>query len=565
MAIMDLTRLHVLSVAEARHAMISTWFNERIDDISALVSLPIVTSEVESLNARRNSLPAGVLEGILRSQAHGETYESLTVLDADWNILAESVPGLHANGDIATPAFRERIRNTKEVYFGEAHIHEDHDVGVHLGSTITNNSGETVGYLVGNLNITTSITSLLQERSGLWQTGKAYIVDSDSRVLTEPFGNVTGTAFQAHGGASERKPRAGEGIRSVHVYEDFLAHEVIGVALPFQAYGWAVVVEIDTDESLEWVRTLLFRAVLLLIAVLAAVISVSIWLSRLLGKPLTQLAAVTHRISEGYTHERLGPMNLEEAEEVRCAFNRMLDELRDKEEEIVRSATLATVGELTSRVVHEMRNPLSSVKMNFQALQRSVEQNPENQELADIAAGQLCRLECMLNELLQYGRPLELSWESVDVESLFNAVVADTREYSLERQIDIDIEIKPGVGQIWVDAEQFKRVMVNLVKNAVEASPIGGRVEIRAQSADSPNENVLIEVTDTGSGIRGEHHDMLFKPFFTTKSEGIGLGLANVKKIVSLHSGLISARNGRSAGAVFSVTIPRHAPFKDEM
>ena len=565
MAIMDLTRLHVLSVAEARHTMITSWLNERIDDISALVSLPIVVSEVELLNEERNTAAAGLLEGILRSQSRGDIYESLTILDAEWNILAESEPGLHPDASFATPAFREHVRNIKQVYFGEAHIHDDREVGVHLGSAITSSHGETVGFLVGNMNITSSLTPLLQDRSGLWQTGKAYIVDADFRILTEPFYKGGGIAFQAQSETSKQEWRKGEETEYVHVYNDFLAHEVIGIALPLQAYGWAVVVEVDTDESMQWVRTLLFRATLLLLAVLAVVIFVSVWLSRLLGRPLMQLAAVTHRVSEGHTHERLGRMNLEEAEEVRCAFNRMLDELRDKEEELVRSATLATVGELTSRVVHEMRNPLSSVKMNFQALERSMEQNPENRELAEIATSQLTRLESMLNELLQYGRPLELSREPVDVETLIDAAVSETRESSLERQVDVKAEIQPGVGNIWVDIEQFKRVLVNLVKNAVEASPKGGQVEIHAQSAGSPIEDVVIEVIDTGSGIRDEHQKLLFKPFFTTKSEGIGLGLANVKKIVSLHSGHISARNGRSVGAVFTVTIPGHQPCEDEL
>lgn len=558
MAIMDLSRLHVLSVAEARHTMITTWLNERVDDISALVGLPFVVSEVEVLNEGRNAAAAQILEGVLRSQSHGGIYESLTIFDADWNILAESEPGLHPDASFATPTFREHVRNTQQVYFGETHIHDDHEVGVHVGSAITTVRGETVGFLVGNINITASLTPLLQNRSGLWRTGKAYIVDSDSRILTEPFENSRGTAFHAQSEASEQEWLAGEETENVHVYDDFLAREVIGVALPFQAYGWSVVVEIDTDESMHWVRTLLIRATLLLLAVLSVVVLVSVWLSGLLGKPLTQLAAVTHRISEGYDHERLGPMHLEEAEEVRCAFNRMLDELRDKENEIVRSATLATVGELTSRVVHEMRNPLSSIKMNFQALERSMERNSENEELAEIATSQIVRLENMLNELLQYGRPLELSWESVKVESLVNAVVAESRESCLERQVDIDVEIQPQVEYICVDAEQFKRVLINLVRNAVEASPIGGHVQILARSAGTPTKDVLIEVADTGAGIRSEHLKMLFKPFFTTKSEGIGLGLANVKKIVSLHSGHISARNGRAVGAVFSITIPRH-------
>ncbi len=558
MAVVDLTRLHVLSVAEARHTMITAWLNERIDDISALVSLPIMLEQVELLEDERPPAAVRALERILQSQSHGETYESLTVFDADWDIVAESEPGHHPNSDFATPAFREHVENTTEAYFGEAHIHDDHEVGIHVGSPILTADREIAGFLVANMNITASLTSLLQDRSGLWQTGKAYIVDSSFRILTEPFENGKRTAFLPQRKTPKHEWHGSEKTENVHVYDDFFSHEVIGVTLPFQIYDWAVVVEVDTDESMLWVRTLLIRVVLLLIVVLAGVILVAIWLSRLLGKPLMQLAAVTHRISEGHTDERLGPMNLEEAEEVRCAFNRMLDELRNKEEELVQSATLATVGELTSRVVHEMRNPLSSVKMNFQALQRSVEQNTENLELAEIAMSQLVRLESMLNELLQYGRPLKLTKKDVNVESLFHGVVVELRGASLEGQVEVHFQIQPEVGDIWVDVEQFTRVLVNLVRNAVEASPKGSQVEIHARSGGLSSGTTLIEVIDRGAGIREEQLEMLFKPFFTTKSEGIGLGLANVKKIIGLHSGQISAENGQTAGAIFTITLPQH-------
>ncbi len=564
MALMDLTYLHVLSIAEARQGMIATWLGERADDISAVVSLPVVVSQVDLLNRAQDPAATEVLTGILRAtQSHGDVFDSLVVFDVDWNVLAESEKGLHANGKITTTDFQEQVRNATGVYSGEAHLHDDHEVGCHVGSSIRAPSGEIVGFLVANLNITASLTPLLQDRSGLWRTGKAYIVDSDNRILTEPFEGGERYAFSNLSEAAKHGWRASKGDgHNVHVYSDFLANEVIGEVLPVDTYGWAVVVEIDTDESNAWVRVLLFRSTFVFIAALLTVILVSVWLSRLLGSPLTQLAAVTHRISEGHTDERLGAMALEEAEEVRCAFNRMLDELRNKEQEIVRSTTLAMIGELTSRVVHEMRNPLSSVKMNFQALQRSVEQTQENVELAEIALGQLLRLEKMLNELLQYGRPLEFSWECVNVGSLIKAAVDELEELSSEKRVEVNATVGADIGEIEVDVEQFKRVLVNLIRNAIEASPGDSGVEIHVRTSGGAAPDTVIDVIDMGGGIREEHLDMLFKPFFTTKSEGIGLGLANVKKIVGLHFGHIRVRNGHPCGAVFTITIPRQSPSK---
>jgi two-component system sensor histidine kinase HydH len=191
-----------------------------------------------------------------------------------------------------------------------------------------------------------------------------------------------------------------------------------------------------------------------------------------------------------------------------------------------------------------------------------VEQTQENVELAEIALGQLLRLEKMLNELLQYGRPLEFSWECVNVGSLIKAAVDELEELSSEKRVEVNATVGADIGEIEVDVEQFKRVLVNLIRNAIEASPGDSGVEIHVRTSGGAAPDTVIDVIDMGGGIREEHLDMLFKPFFTTKSEGIGLGLANVKKIVGLHFGHIRVRNGHPCGAVFTITIPRQSPSK---
>lgn len=164
----------------------------------------------------------------------------------------------------------------------------------------------------------------------------------------------------------------------------------------------------------------------------------------------------------------------------------------------------------------------------------------------------------MLNELLRYGRPIDLHLESVNVARLFDAVLAELGGTATEKGVDVGIAIDAAARShvVSVDLEQFSRVLTNLLKNAIEASSKGSKVVLCARMSDTHDSEMVIEVQDQGAGIRPEHRALLFKPFFTTKSDGTGLGLANVRKIVELHAGRVHAESTTSGGATFIVEMP---------
>jgi signal transduction histidine kinase len=557
MAVLDLTRLHVISVLEARQAIITSWLDERIRDVSALVRQPVFISQLEVIAERPDPTARVVLEGIIESiQSFEAPFESITVFDSQWHVVVSSAHGSHDDGDIATDSFKQQIREAEGVFFDEAHLHEGHEVGTHIGSAIRNASGTIIGYLVANLNLTRSLTPLLQARSGLWRTGKAYLLDETGRIITEPFDDGRNFAFQKSGSPAQLRGSESGG-QDVQIYRDFLSHEVVGATVSLRLHQWRLTVEIDKTEAAAWVHVLLFRVTIMVSIAFLAVLLVSTWMSGQLGRPLARLAAVAHRISEGHTEERVGPMNVAEAEEVRRAVNQMLDELREKEGELIRTATLATVGELTSSVVHEMRNPLSSIKMNLQSLRLVDNSDEQSRELAEIAYEQAWRLEAMLNELLQYGRPVALSLETVDLRKLLDAVIASVEGISREHGVDVTVSNDLEDTQVAVDVELFRRALVNLVQNGIEASPRGGCVSVHAYPSSVYADGVCLAIEDEGPGFRSGQLGKLFKPFFTTKSQGIGLGLANVKKIVDIHGGTVEASNRESGGAIFQIDLPQ--------
>lgn len=424
-------------------------------------------------------------------------------------------------------------------------------MGCHLGRPILNRDGATIGYLAANLNLTVGLSPLLRFTEDLGLSGGAYLLDRDLRPISNPDPNAPALTFVP--ARLEGPSMSGHGAAQ---NQNYISDGVIGAALLFPENEWRIVVEIDMEKAMAPVTVLLVRAIVLVAGALFAVVLLATWLSRVLGRPLSDLASIAHRISEGHSSDRLGPMSIHEADEVRRAFNHMLDDLRDKEEVIIRSAKLAAVGELTSRVVHEIRNPLSSIKMNLQALMKSVELDRENGELAAIASGQVKRLEYMLNQLLLYGRPIALAHTAVSVDSLFSAAAAELHAAAAEKGVEIAAGGGSGDISIDVDLEHFSGVLINLLRNAIEASPAGSSIRLEARRTTAPAGEVEIEVADRGSGIRPEHQEMLFKPFFTTKSGGTGLGLANVKKIVELHGGHIRATSTTANGTIFVITLP---------
>ncbi|MCC6487909.1 MAG: HAMP domain-containing histidine kinase, partial [Candidatus Hydrogenedentes bacterium] len=341
-------------------------------------------------------------------------------------------------------------------------------------------------------------------------------------------------------------------------------NQVLGTSMVLPIQGWAVVVEVDSNEVMKWERILLSRVAVTLLIAIVAIVLASLWLSSVLGRPLASLAAVAHRIISGHTEERLGNMGMREADEVRLAVNRMLDELKLKEREIVRTATLATVGELTSRIVHEMRNPISSIRVNLQTICQASMPDSDCQELAEIAISQAERLEEMLNELLHYGKPLELHPEDITFRVLMEKSLSGVNGLAADKEVHIAVKDEIGDQTLRIDTEYFTRAMTNLLQNAVEATPAGKDVVVRAYAPDPPGGEIEIAVRDRGSGIPHEYRERIFAPFFTTKSRGIGLGLANVRRIVEQHGGGVVVDEAPDGGTVFSIRLPQSTTDRPE-
>lgn len=237
-------------------------------------------------------------------------------------------------------------------------------------------------------------------------------------------------------------------------------------------------------------------------------------------------------------------------------------QIRDMEEEMRRQEWLATLGEMSAGMAHEIRNPLAALAGAMQMLRRDLPLDESNAPLMDIAIRETTRLDAIITEFLMYARPPALNLKECDLNALL-AETLDLIRHEARSHENLTIKTNPAPGQMvaQVDPDQMKQVLWNLATNAFEAMPNGGLLTIstgRRRVGSGGRGGDVIEITfqDTGEGIKKQDLDKIFLPFFTTKREGSGLGLAAVHRIVDLHSGWIRVESEEGQGSRFVVCVP---------
>ncbi|MCB9786346.1 MAG: two-component sensor histidine kinase [Deltaproteobacteria bacterium] len=231
-----------------------------------------------------------------------------------------------------------------------------------------------------------------------------------------------------------------------------------------------------------------------------------------------------------------------------AVFWRMSRRAERAEAELARDRHLAALGEMSAVLGHEIRNPLASLKGHAQLLVEKLADAPAAQAKAERVVNEALRLERLTTEVLQFARSGEVERQPASPA----AVLVRAVDVAGEGRVDVDVDTAPE--RFSLDAVRLEQVLVNLVRNAVQASPPGARVEARAAAA--PGGGLLLEVRDKGPGLPDDDVERLFEPFQTDKVRGTGLGLAVARRIVDAHGGTIRASNHPEGGAVLTVRLP---------
>lgn len=284
-----------------------------------------------------------------------------------------------------------------------------------------------------------------------------------------------------------------------------------------------------------------------------AIAGVGHLLARGITLPLLDLSDMAGRIASGDRSARVSLDKRDEVGNLARALNEMADTLAKYERTVADSSRLAAMGEMAARMAHEIRNPLTAIKLHVQILLEGAQHQ------------QVDSLQTVLNEVrrleLVVASTLDLSRQAQLIKRLCNLNTAVTECIELVAaqfghcRINIEPQLAADLPSAWLDADKVKQVLLNLLNNAADELPSGGTVRVRTFS-DTDAERIVLQVDDSGPGLSSDVQSRLFSPQASKKPSGLGIGLSLCKELVELHGGSIEAGNGDLGGAQFVIYFP---------
>lgn len=223
------------------------------------------------------------------------------------------------------------------------------------------------------------------------------------------------------------------------------------------------------------------------------------------------------------------------------------------QEEMIRRAKLATVGEMAVTVAHEIRNPLTAVRGFAQRLLRRYGDPETVHSYAGIIIEEVDRLNSVLGDVLDFAKNVDARIKSVNMNDLVRRTITLLEERFGKANILCETELSPDIPTCYYDETQLSQVLINLMKNGAQAMKEGGVILVRTAIS---GDKILLEVTDTGHGIDEKNLRRIFEPFFTTKTKGTGLGLSLAKRVVEEHGGTIRVQSEVGKGTTFRIILP---------
>jgi signal transduction histidine kinase len=303
----------------------------------------------------------------------------------------------------------------------------------------------------------------------------------------------------------------------------------------------------------------------IIVGAIAAGLLTSWLITRSVSRPINELRGAMAVVGAGELDHPIASQRRDEIGDLARAFADMTDRLRHTQARLVQSEKLASIGEMSAAVAHGLRNPLGSLRAAAQfALKRP--DSPAAREQLSAILDEVDRLDRRITHLLSFSRPAPFHPMRESVAQLVEGVLPAFSQMLEERKVELSVDVPADLPAVRVDPMQMEQTLVEVVSNALDAMPAGGRLAISARREPvepSGPDGVVIQVTDTGGGIADETLSRVTEPFFTTRAEGTGLGLAIVKRYVEQNGGRLELRSRPGTGTTVSVRLPAAADAAD--
>jgi signal transduction histidine kinase len=568
--IVDMVIRQLQNVAVDKIALMENWLKERKADLTVIAGTSLLkTMDPEEITPYLD---------LIRNK-YG-VYRALTVISASGDVIALSREG---TGPINKPD--SHTYTVKDALFMSEiyHAPEENESTFQIAAPIFSDAGKLLGTIYGSVGTQKIVFFILNVSLG--KTGECYLVDKDGRFLahkdpsriftqnisqTESFRNI----FQKR---SHRK-----------AYLDYRGIEVFGTSLNVGGTNWYIVVEQDREEAFHSAKNNKRIVYLTILLGIGSALMLTWGVSFYIVTPIRSLSEYTGLIADSKFDPAM--VDVDREDEIGMlfrAFKHMSLKLKERQDDLEhkvelkeaelketdiilrktkriaeRSEKFAAMGRMGAAVAHEIRTPLTSLKLFLDSIEDQVEHSSEGKEDFQVAMRQIKRIEATINRFLEFTKPKDLLFSEVVVSKLLEDVLFVVRPLVNRQECRLNVRTDENLPAIYGDRKILAEALINLLVNALESISDHGDISITS-SVDRFNRNgtfvpcIRIDISDTGQGIPDNRIENIFEPFVTTKASGTGLGLPLVLNAIKNHGGIIRVKSKVRKGTTFSLFIPQ--------
>jgi signal transduction histidine kinase len=329
--------------------------------------------------------------------------------------------------------------------------------------------------------------------------------------------------------------------------------QMLGVAAQLPDLGWTVIVEQPIAEAFAIPLSLQRQLVIAIAAALLLMLTVGYFWGRSFINPILALTRGTRELAAGHLDQRVAIQSSDELGQLGEAFNNMADRLVELQEDVRKKERQAMFGRIAVGLVHDLSHPIQNIGNSCKLIVKMFDDQEYRESFKRTVERELAQVKRVLDDLRNVARPLPLEKFPLDVNKALTELIESMQTTAETAGLTLETDLV--FGPLWIEGDLFalNRVYRNLITNAFQATPPRGRVTIRTLRQ---NDQAIIEIADTGTGIAPERLDTIFEDFVTTKRRGLGLGLAISKKVVEQLEGTISVASEVGVGSTFTLRFP---------
>jgi two-component system NtrC family sensor kinase len=560
---------HLQNLVEVKETAIEQWLKERVRDGKTIAE----SREIKSLDPKQ-------IEPFLSLIKHFErAYLDIWALNLNGQVIAGSEN-------------TSKTSYAKEQWFQGA-LQEGAFISMPAPELAANSPRPTINIAVAikdaagnNLGVLREVVALtyiseLIAESKLGETGKFFIVHPEGQIVLH----------------SRLMELLRDGIAKVYyfeksrpqevytgVYRDYTSNEVLGSWKWIPGLRCYLIAEQETKEAFLEINLLVKNATIIFIISTIFILRISYWVIGSATAPIKRLSEAVASFAKGQFGQVVSTKRGDEIGKLVAGFNVMAEKLKkayadlegkieasnkelelayqmliQRQEQLIQSEKMAALGQLSAGIAHEIRNPLTSIKIFIQSLEKDSDLEENQKEDFRIILKEIDRINEHITLFLNFARPEEPIFQAIKIAELvrepLNLITANLKNSGIQPVVSLADEHPPVEG----DRKQLAQVVLNLLLNAVEAMPRGGTLTISSTVAVNPEsrqEFLQLIVKDTGPGVSEKDRPHLFDPFFTTKAGGTGLGLSVAYSIIQKHNGRIEVESELGKGASFILSLP---------